>query len=218
MARLQLNVGDVPLREVRLLIAGRDWSILHTAAILTVADEQRFIREGMPYGAALWPAAVALAHEVAARAAALPGHRVLELGAGTGLPGLVAASLGARVVQTDNHEVALHVCRLNAQGNGVLGIEHRLADWTTFADQTRYDLILGADVLYATAMHDHLAAIFERSLAKDGRVLLADPLRTTSLPLLQRMEAQGWRVVMGTWTVGEETAPRTVSVYELSRG
>ena len=40
----------------------------------------------------LWPAAIALAHEVAERADTLRGARVLELGAGTGLPGIVAAT------------------------------------------------------------------------------------------------------------------------------
>ena len=59
----------------------------------------------VPYGIVLWPAAIALAHEIASRQVA--GMRVLELGAGTGLPGIVAASLGAHVVQTDKQELAL---------------------------------------------------------------------------------------------------------------
>jgi predicted nicotinamide N-methyase len=42
----------------------------------------------LPYGIARWPAAIALAHEIAARP--LRGLRMLELGAGTGLPGNLA--------------------------------------------------------------------------------------------------------------------------------
>ena len=40
------------------------------------------------------------------RAGGLRGCRVRELGSGTGLPGFVAASLGARVVQTSRAELA----------------------------------------------------------------------------------------------------------------
>ena len=71
-----------------------------------------------------------------ARGDALRDARVLELGAGTGLPGIVAASLGARVVQTDRHEVALSICKRNGERNrersAVGAIEYRIADWSTW--------------------------------------------------------------------------------------
>src|SRR6476620_5935305 len=101
---LQTESGDFVLQEYNLREAGRAWTILHTGAILSRADESHFLGEltdRLPYGVALWPAAIALAHEMVARADTLKGKRILELGAGTGLAGIVAASLGGRVVQTD---------------------------------------------------------------------------------------------------------------------
>ena len=124
---LRTTAGDLPLEEYRLHLDGGSWRILHTGAILSHADEERFLggdQPRVPYGIVLWPAAIALAHEIATRA--LRGLRVLELGAGTGLPGIVAASLGARVVQTDRQEVALHVSRINAERTGVTTIDHRV--------------------------------------------------------------------------------------------
>ena len=88
-AAIQTDSGDVPLQEYRLGLAGRTWSILHTHAMLTYDDELHFfreLRERLPYGVALWPAAIALAHEIMERKAEFAGRRVLELGAGTGLP------------------------------------------------------------------------------------------------------------------------------------
>ena len=216
---LETSGGDVPLHECRLAVGGREWAVLHTGAVVTVADETRFLTEmvgRLPYGVALWPAAIALAHEVATRADEFRGRTVLELGAGTGLPGVVAASLGARVVQTDRQAGALAVCRLNGERNGTTGIEYRHADWAFWDEEARYDWLIGSDILYAEEMHPQLRAIFERNLAPGGRVLVADPFRGVSLRLLEALEADGWRVTMTKWTVGPDADRRPVGVFELT--
>jgi predicted nicotinamide N-methyase/predicted nucleic acid-binding protein len=216
---LSTTAGDFPLHEYRLRQAGREWTILHTGAVLTRDDEARLLGETvnrLPYGVALWPSAIALAHEVATRAPAFHGRRVLELGAGTGLPGIVAASLGGRVVQTDRDELALSVCRRNGERNGNPAIEHRLADWTTWDDNGTYDWIVGSDILYGESLHPQLRRIFETSLTPGGRVLLSDPFRSTSLRLLEALESDGWTIVMNKWDVGQETTPRPIGVFELA--
>jgi predicted nicotinamide N-methyase len=215
---LQTSAGDFPLEEAELGIDGRTWTIRHIGAVIDAEQEVEFLRSShatkRPYGAVLWPAAIALAHEVASRT--LAGKRVLELGAGTGFPGIVAASLGARVVQTDRQRLAMHVCMQNAERNRV-SIDHRIADWTEWEDLEKYDVILGADILYAESVHPSLRHIFETNLALGGTVLLADPFREASVRLLHTMEAEGWRVTMDKWTVGIVPPPRPVGVFALTR-
>jgi methyltransferase-like protein 23 len=213
------SAGPLPLEEYRLHVRSREWAILHTSAVLTEEDEQRLLSETKrpPYGVVLWPAAIALAHELGGREDVLRGRRVLELGAGTGLPGIVAASLGAHVVQTDRHEMALTVCQGNGKRNCVDTIDYRIADWSHWDDTSRYDWIIGSDVLYSEPMHPHLRRIFESNLAPRGRILLADPFRSASLRLLEALERDGWRIEMTKWNVGEEGAPRAMGVFEVAR-
>ena len=132
-----------------------------------------------------------------------------------GLPGIVAASAGGRVVQTDRDELALHLARRNGARNEVAGVEHRVADWTEWTDRDPYDWIIGSDILYGAVLHDHLRRIFARNLAPGGRILLADPFRGVGRRFLEGMEATGWRISYNQWDVGGEGAPRPIAVFEL---
>ena len=69
-ATLDTTGGDFPLMDYRLRSGGREWVVWHTGVVLTAEDEDRVIgvkTNRLPYGVALWPSAIALAHEVAVR-------------------------------------------------------------------------------------------------------------------------------------------------------
>lgn len=217
---LKTSVGDFPLDEYRLKTLERELAILHVAAMLTHDDESHFLLElenPLPYGIALWSATVALAHDIVFRAAEVRGKTILELGAGTGLPGIAAASLGAKVVQTDRNELAMSLCKRNCARNGIETIEHRIADWTDWNETQKFDWIIGSDILYGAETQPHLRRIFDTNLAPGGRVLLSDPFRTMSLRLMEEMEKDGWKIAISKWSVGAESAPRPIGIFELSQ-
>jgi methyltransferase-like protein 23 len=217
---ISTSIGEFALCDYCLTVGGRSWSFWHTGAVLTIEQEFQYLeRESgrLPYGAMLWPASIALAQELLVGADELQGKRVLELGAGTGIPGIVAATLGARVLQIDRSEIALHLCARNKERNRATTVEVRDADWDTFQSDTQFDLILGSDVLYATTMHDRLRTICDDYLAPGGKVLFSDPLRSQSLSMLEAMETSGWRVSLSKWSIEVETGVRTIAVYEATR-
>ncbi|XP_027360235.1 methyltransferase-like protein 23 isoform X2 [Abrus precatorius] len=97
------------------------------------------------YGLFVWPCSVVLAEYVWQQKHRFSGATVVELGAGTSLPGLVAAKLGARVTLSDDST------RLE-----VLGLTWGVWDSSIFSLQPT--IILGADVLYDSNAFDDLFA------------------------------------------------------------
>ncbi|KAL5200551.1 hypothetical protein ABZP36_021754 [Zizania latifolia] len=136
----------------------------------------------------VWPCSVILAEYVWQQRSRFSGSRVVELGAGTSLPGLVAAKVGADVTLTDiahNTEVLdniRQVCGLNnvnctvcfdLEGKGctLRSIFYTFTsteimqvlgltwgEWDEPIFDLHPDVILGADVLYDSAKFDDLFA------------------------------------------------------------
>ena len=102
----------------RIELAGRTLSLLRPPSADALIDEDAFDEdEFLPYWAELWPSGLALARTVGGLD--LDGVRVLELGAGLGLPSLAAAVRGADVLATDWAEDAVELLRRNAGRNGI---------------------------------------------------------------------------------------------------
>jgi predicted nicotinamide N-methyase len=122
----------------------------------------------MPYWAELWPAGLALARALPGR---LDGLTIVDLGAGLGVPALVAAARGAEVTAVDWAGDAVELLQRNASRNGIeLVAVH--ADWRAFAGS--FDLVLAADLLYEARNVGALLTVLPR-LAPE--VLLAEPGR-----------------------------------------
>lgn len=194
------------LTNFDLTIAGRAWQI----TALRDADAMQRLEhtlERRPHGYLLWESAIVMAMRLAADAPAVQGKRVLELGAGVGLPGLVARSLGAQLWQTDLLPGALALAAHNATQNGIAEIEYFQADWLQWRHVGRYDLILGAEITYEEALHYYVERILHRNLAPGGTVLLSDPGRPQALNFVTHLEEHGWQVELDTQPIAALVEP-----------
>jgi predicted nicotinamide N-methyase len=191
-------------------LGGRDVVVRRPRDGEALLDQHAFeAEEFLPYWAEVWPSSIALARTVAART--LGGRRVLELGCGLGLPSVVAALGGARVLATDWSPDAVRAAARNAEANGTVVATARVAwdDPARLLEGAPWDLVLASDVLYEQRMVDALLALLPRLVDVRGEIWVSDPGRRPAERFLQEAAA--------TWSVrstGDPAGPR-VRVHRL---
>ena len=139
-------------------------------------------------GQVVWNAGALLAEHMATRLGPsfFAGKRVLELGCGTGLPGIVAARLGAsKLVLTDGTKEVIARAELNAAANlkGMpVAVSSMQLNWgeVTGKELGTFDVLLASDVLYQAAGWRPFAQTAGELLAPNGVVLVAEAGHQTS--------------------------------------
>ena len=153
------------------------WRPPDMEALIDLAEFDR--DERIPYWADVWESAIVLAEDLALLDGR--GLALLELGCGLGLPSLVAARQGFRVVASDYELPALEGVAYIAAKNRLPPLEVRVVDWRDPpADLGRFDRVLAADVLYERHHPAALAEVIERTLSHGGVALVADPGRAAA--------------------------------------
>ena len=171
----------------------------------------------------LWLSAVYLAEQICKGSIDLCDKRVAELGAGAGLPSVMAATKGAEVVCTDwGVEEVLAALKENLDGKGsaaVIGHEWGM-DPTPVLEALegpkRFDAVLLADTLWVTDAHQQLLDSITALLRPGGTAYVAAGLHTGRGPVERFRQAAADRGfglgeitevqwVRGTW---EQYQPR----------
>lgn len=133
-----------------------------------------------PFWIKLWEAAIILAEVAASLDPATSGSRVLELGAGLGAPGLVAAARGFEVTLSDYEQIIMDFQRVSAAASGVRP-EFAFLDWTKPTDLEPFDTIIGAEILFREDLLDPLFRTLKKLLKPGGKIYLAHDLRRQTL-------------------------------------
>ncbi len=180
-----LNVGGAELRVRRLLDHNQFSDDEGEAEQLGISDAQWSL-----FGQ-LWPAGNVLMHLMSEFD--IDGRRVLEIGCGIGLASLILARRGADITATDIHPEVAELLRENAASNGIDDIPFVRLDWNDPNDELgRFDLIIGADVLYERPHAEALAAFVGRHGTPACEVLVVDAGRSHTAVFRRAMEEQGF--------------------------
>jgi predicted nicotinamide N-methyase len=191
-------------------------------ALWAVADLERHVDRAAllraddppepPYWAHCWSGARVLAEQVPSS----PG-RVLEIGCGLGLPGLVAARRGGRVLFVDRVAAPLAFVRASLRENALDALGVVLGDMLDPPCHRAFDLVLAAEVLYDRAAFPRLAGTLAGALAPGGSILLADAHRIDTAAFYAAATETGLAHDDHEVTVLEEGFPTTVTVVTMRR-
>lgn len=191
--------------------------------LLQVADLEPFL-EGkdpfknvseFPVWVKLWEAALILGHLLDGMEEA-GGKSLLELGAGLGVPGLVAAAKGYRVTMSDYQEVILDFERVSAAANGLDNIDFRLIDWFDPPKLAKYDVIVAAEILYREDFFEPLLKIFKSLLAPGGVIYLAHDIKRKSLPKFLLLAEKEHEIAVSTRKMTTDGKKHTIIVNRLT--
>lgn len=136
-------------------------------------------------GQVIWPGATVLADYLLIHSLDVAGKTVLELGAGTGLTGLFISHLSEWVILSDGNDIVMNVLHKNSQlARGKCsvskidwGTENMLSDLERNELPCKYDIIIGADVVYWEDSILPLFTTIKALLTPHGRFLMCYTLR-----------------------------------------
>jgi predicted nicotinamide N-methyase len=186
-------------REVGLRIGGHDYRIRALSDKQQYADPSGLARRAgispslWSLFGQVWPAGRVLAQAMSQFDVA--GKRMLEVGCGLALSSLVLSRRGGNVLASDHHPLARQFLEHNAALNEIPTPEYLDLPWAVaMPNLGRFDLIIGADVLYERDHAVLLASLVRRHAAEAAEVVVTDPGRGNSGPFTTALQRLGFSV------------------------
>ena len=179
---------------------------------------------GWGYWDRIWPSSVALSEYLIHQffPTKLTGAKVLEIGCGTGVPGVTAAKLGAFTMFSDMVPVTLEAVKETCRLNHIRNFDTCTLDWSeTIESKQRYDFVIGCEVFYDGAILPDISHVLEQLLAPAGKGMFCDPNRlgldTIELAFQEKFHLFIEQIPL-TWPPRErKRKEKMVYRYELTR-
>jgi predicted nicotinamide N-methyase len=187
---------------VDLSIGGRPFQF-HVPRTLEAFIDPDDPLHNFPLWSKIWEASLLLASKVAERKVRR-GERLIELGAGLGVTGLVAAAFGHDITITEYDSNALAFLEANrAQNKCPAARIHRL-DWNHPGLDERFDVILGSELIYKEEDFTAMRTLLGTLIRPGGEILLAGEIRQTNKAFLDCMQSE-FRIQVAKHTLRSES-------------
>ncbi|MFN3568369.1 MAG: class I SAM-dependent methyltransferase, partial [Caldimicrobium sp.] len=153
-----------------ITIRGKTLKILRPAKLEEIFQGDPFLEsDKFPLWFKIWEASIVLADYIASLGGSL---KILELGAGLGVPSLVASAFGHKVLATDIEELPLEFIKKSAQINS-LPIETQKLDIFEPNLNQKFDIIIGAEIVFKKKLYQPLIKLFKTYLKPSGEIVLS---------------------------------------------
>jgi len=141
-----------------------------------------------PFWAKLWPSAMALSLFLEQNLDLINNKRVLEIGAGIGLPSFSIAKHAADLTITDYAEDAVVLMQKNIEYVGFKNIKAVMADWNSFPLSIDAEVVLLSDTNYAPSEFESLIKLIQDFIHKGATIIIATPERITASPFIDQLK------------------------------
>ena len=158
---------------------------------LGIAQAEGISSAAWPIFGMLWPSGQVLAH--AMQTYAIQGKSILELGCGLALASLVVHRRGGDITASDCHPLTAEFLLENLKLNQLPPMKYQTGNWSRANPLlSRFDLIIGSDVLYDREQPEILSQFIEQHANPNAEVLIVDPDRGNRASFNRKMAALGY--------------------------
>ncbi|XP_067894311.1 EEF1A lysine methyltransferase 3-like [Heterodontus francisci] len=167
----------------------------------------------------VWDAGIALCRYFEKENISFTGKKVIELGSGTGIVGILATLLGGNVTLTDQPNI-LQQIEYNVATNIPSACRHRLnvrpltwgEDHTKFPNE--YDFILGSDLVYSSVSYSSLIRTLHYLANQETTIYLSSAFRkgNGSLSFHEVLLPEYFNCL-----VVDRLADKDITVYKMTR-
>ena len=176
---------DYETEQISMVVNRKKFNFLIPKTIDRFINKDNLFNE-FPLWAKIWEATSVLSTYMA-DLPVNPEKRFLEIGAGIGVVGIVAASFGHRVVMSEHNPDALNFARANAVINKCNNLEIKDLDWNKPVCDELFDQIIGSEVVHKKSDIKSLLMLFNKCLKPGGDITLAEGIRETGLIFREEM-------------------------------
>ncbi|MFN3505103.1 MAG: class I SAM-dependent methyltransferase [Caldimicrobium sp.] len=165
---MELNHLTTEIEEIT--IRGKTLKIFRPAKLEEIFQGDPFLEsEKFPLWFKIWEASIILADYIAS----LEGSfEIIELGAGLGVPSLVASAFGHKVLATDIDDLPLEFIKKSAQINSLI-VETQKLDILQPNLNQKFDLIIGAELVFKKKFFEPLLNFFKTFVKPSGEIVLS---------------------------------------------
>ena len=160
-----------------------------TASVKTVYEKLKEQNSNLPFPfwAKVWASSKAMVSFLQEEPHFIENKKVLEIGAGIGLPSFSIANKASNIIISDYDKEAVALVHKNVSYLNLSNVTSIVLDWNDIPEHIIANTILLSDTNYNPSDFDALVISITSFINKGSVVILATPNRITANPFLEKL-------------------------------